>query len=63
MDRGRVKSSTGLNLRNKPNGDRVGVLAHNEQFTILDEVNFYRVRSESGEILIRLVTILGGRQF
>ena len=50
MDKGRVKSDTGLNLRNKPNGNKIGVLAHNEEVEILDEILFYRVKSPSGEI-------------
>ncbi len=50
MQKGRVKSTTGLNLRFKPNGDKVGVLGHNEEFTIVDEVTFYRVKSQSGQV-------------
>ncbi len=48
MQNGRVKSTTGLNVRLKPNGGKVGVLMHNEEFTILDEITFYRVKSRSG---------------
>ena len=40
MERGKVKSETGLNLRLKPNGDRVGVLKYNEEFNIVDEITF-----------------------
>ncbi|MES0446482.1 MAG: SH3 domain-containing protein [Desulfobacterales bacterium] len=50
MQKGRVKSTTGLNLRFKPNGDKIGVLGHNEEFTIVDEVTFYRVKSQSGHV-------------
>ena len=50
VDRGRVKSDTGLNLRAKPNGLKTGVLAHNERFTILDETVFYRVQTADGKI-------------
>ncbi len=50
MQKGRVKSTTGLNLRFKPNGDKIGVLEHNEEFTIVDEVTFYRVKSQSGHL-------------
>jgi hypothetical protein len=50
MQKGRVKSTTGLNLRFKPNGDKIGVLEHNEEFTIVDEVTFYRVKSQSGQV-------------
>jgi hypothetical protein len=50
MEKGRVKSTTGLNLRFKPNGDKIGVLGHNEEFTIVDEVTFYRVKSQSGHV-------------
>jgi hypothetical protein len=48
MQRGKVKSDTGLNLRLKPNGDRIGVLKNNEEFSIVDEVTFYRVKTDSG---------------
>ncbi len=50
MQKGRVISTTGLNLRLKPNGEKVGVLAHNEEFTIVDEVAFYRVKSKNGQV-------------
>ena len=50
MDRGRVKSDTGLHLRAKPNGIKTGVLAHNERFTILDETVFYRVQTADGRV-------------
>jgi len=48
MQKGRVKSTTGLNVRLKPNGDKVGVLMHDEEFILLDEITFYRVKSKSG---------------
>jgi hypothetical protein len=50
MDKGRVKSDTGLNLRDKPNGQKISVLQHNEEVEILDEVSFFRVRSQNGEV-------------
>ena len=48
--RGRVKSTTGLNMRDKPNGNKIDVLRHNETFEILDQVTFYRVRTEEGQV-------------
>ncbi len=50
MNKGRVKSTTGLNLRLKPNGEKIGVLSHDEEFSILDEVTFFRVKTGSGKI-------------
>lgn len=50
MEKGRVKSESGLNLRLKPNGGKIGVLSHDEEFTILDEVTFYRVKSKTGQV-------------
>ncbi len=50
MTKGRVKSTTGLNLRLKPNGDKIGVLSHNAEFDIIDEVTFYRVRTATGVV-------------
>ncbi|MFC3123215.1 M15 family metallopeptidase [Agaribacter flavus] len=50
MQKGRVKSVSGLNLRDKPNGSRVDVLGHREEFTIVDEVTFYRVKTSTGKI-------------
>lgn len=50
MQKGRVKSTTGLNLRLKPNGEKLSVFEHNEQFTIVDEVTFYRVKSDDGRV-------------
>jgi hypothetical protein len=50
MDKGRVKSDTGLNLREKPNGEKIAVLRHNEEVDILDEVTFYRVKRAQGNI-------------
>jgi len=50
MNTGRVKPITGLNLRLKPNGDKIGVLRHNEEFSITDEVTFYRVKTTSGHV-------------
>lgn len=50
MIKGRVKSTTGLNLREKPNGPRSGVLPHNAEFDIIDQVAFYRVRTKDGSV-------------
>jgi len=50
MDIGRVKSDTGLNLRVKPNGEKIAVLRHNEEVEILDEVSFFRVMTPNGRI-------------
>ncbi|MCD4694732.1 MAG: SH3 domain-containing protein [Bacteroidales bacterium] len=50
MQKGRVISTTGLNLRIKPNGEKVGVLSHNEEFTIVDEVAFFRVKTKNGQV-------------
>jgi hypothetical protein len=50
MQRGKVKSDTGLNLRLKPNGDRIGVLKFKEEFSIVDEITFYRVKTDSGQV-------------
>ncbi len=49
-DRGRVKPRSGLNLRAKPNGEKIAVLAHNEEVEILEEVTFFRVRGAAGRI-------------
>lgn len=50
MKRGRVKPEAGLNLRDKPNGQKVTVLSHNQLVDIVDEVTFYRVRTSTGEV-------------
>lgn len=50
MDKGRVKPDSGLNMREKPNGELMSVLRHNEVVDILEEVRFYRVRNAIGEI-------------
>lgn len=50
MQKGRVKPNTGLNLRVKPNGQVVDVLHHDQEFTIIDEVTFYRIKTLSGEV-------------
>ena len=50
MDKGRVKPDTGLNLREKPNGELVSVLRHNEVVDILEEVTFFRVRNALGDV-------------
>lgn len=50
MTSGRVKPDSGLNLREKPNGKKIGVLTHNEQVEILEEVLFYRVRTSDGQL-------------
>ncbi|MEE8056455.1 MAG: SH3 domain-containing protein [Pseudomonadales bacterium] len=47
---GRVRSGTGLNLREKPNGEKIDVLGHNEEVEILEEVSFFRIRTTSGQI-------------
>jgi hypothetical protein len=49
-EQGRIKPDTGLNLREKPNGRQIGVLKHNEEVDILEEVTFFRVRAESGQV-------------
>ena len=49
MVSGRVKPDSGLNLRAQPNGQKIGVLTHNEQVEILEEVLFYRVRTADGQ--------------
>lgn len=50
MKRGRVKPETGLNLRDKPNGQKISVLSHNQLVGIIDEVTFYRVKTSTGEV-------------
>jgi hypothetical protein len=50
MKRGRVKSNSGLNLREKPNGEKVGLLKHNDILDIIDEVTFYRVKTSTGKL-------------
>jgi len=50
ISKGRVKTESGLNLREKPNGKKVSVLRHNQEVEILDEVHFYRVKNGLGEI-------------
>ncbi|MFT4937487.1 MAG: hypothetical protein ACI88A_000504 [Paraglaciecola sp.] len=49
-ERGRIKPDSGLNLREKPNGEKIGVLRHNDEVEILEEVLFFRVKSESGQV-------------
>ena len=49
-ERGRIKPDSGLNLREKPNGEKITVLKHNEEVEILEEVSFFRVKSESGQV-------------
>lgn len=49
MQQGIVKSKTGLNLRLKPNGDKIAVLGYEEEFDIVDEVTFYRVKTRDGK--------------
>ena len=49
-EQGRIKPETGLNLREKPNGRQLRVLKHNEQVELLEEVTFYRVRAQSGQV-------------
>jgi hypothetical protein len=48
--KGRIKSDSGLNLREKPNGQKIAVLKHNEEVDVLEEVSFFRVRATSGQI-------------
>ena len=50
MKRGRVKSNSGLNLREKPNGEKVGILRHNDIVDVIDEVTFYRVKTSTGKL-------------
>ena len=50
MKTGRVKPDSGLNLRVKPNGEKTGVLKHNERFEIIDEVSYYRIRTGDGKL-------------
>ena len=50
MQKGRVTSRTGLNLRLKPNGNKVGVLSYDEKFTIVEELTFFRVKSANGQV-------------
>lgn len=50
MDKGRVKPEAGLNLRDKPNGEKLAVLAHDQQVDVLEEVRFYRVRTAGGQL-------------
>lgn len=48
MNRGRVKPDSGLILREKPNGELLSVLRHNEIVDIIDTVTFYRVKTATG---------------
>lgn len=50
MQKGRVISKSGLNLRVKPNGNKIAVLPHNQEFTIVDEVSFFRIKTTNGEV-------------
>lgn len=50
MIKGRVKSISGLNIRAKPNGEKVGILPHNAEVNIIEEVTFYRVKSPTGQL-------------
>lgn len=50
MERGRVKADSGLNLREKPNGQVVDVLRHDEEVEVLGTETFYRVKSSSGRL-------------
>ncbi|MBT4098700.1 MAG: SH3 domain-containing protein [Gemmatimonadetes bacterium] len=50
MERGKVKPTEGLNLRVKPNGDKIGVLSHDQEFTILEEVRFLRIKLDDGSV-------------
>lgn len=49
-DIGRVKPDSGLNLRAKPNGEKIGLLLHDEEVEILEEVSFFRVKTRSGKV-------------
>ena len=48
--KGRVRSESGLNLREKPNGNKINVLAPDAQVEILQEVKFLRVKTSDGQI-------------
>ncbi|MFT7223147.1 MAG: hypothetical protein ACI82Z_000680 [Cellvibrionaceae bacterium] len=48
MDRGIVRPNSGLNLREKPNGLKMGLLAAGEEIEILEEVKFLRVKTSNG---------------
>lgn len=50
MTSGRVKPDSGLNLRETPNGKKIGVLAHNDEVEILEEVLFFRVKTRNGRV-------------
>lgn len=50
MSKGRVRSATGLNLRDKPNGRVKDVLRADEKVSILEKVSFYRVKTNQGVI-------------
>ncbi len=50
MQKGRVKSTTGLNLRDKPNGEKTGILGFNEEFSLVDQVTFYRIKTLDGRV-------------
>ena len=43
-----VRSATGLNLREKPNGEKVAVLPAKKEIEILEEVRFLRVKTADG---------------
>ncbi len=50
MDKGVVKSGSGLYIRFKPNGVKIGVLEDAEEFSILDEVTFFRIKTKDGMV-------------
>ena len=50
MKTGRVKPESGLNLREQANGRKTGVLIHNEEVDILEEITWYRVRTRDGRV-------------
>ena len=50
VNKGRVRSERGLNLREKPNGNKLVVLTSSEEVEILEEVKYLLVKTASGQI-------------
>jgi hypothetical protein len=48
VNKGKVRSATGLNLREKPNGRIITVLSAKADVEILEEVRFLRVKTSEG---------------
>ena len=48
MNKGIVRPATGLNLREKPNGEKIAVLPAKTEIEILEEVHFLRVKTVDG---------------